>query len=72
MLYKIEKNTPNCSSNTNGSIVITDLSDGDLSFTWLNLPKRVNIFDNGKSVYNLDCGKYYLEIYNLVSTEITC
>lgn len=69
MLYKIEKNTPNCSSNTNGSIVITDLSDGDLSFTWLNLPKRVNIFDNGKSVYNLDCGKYYLEIYNLVSTE---
>ena len=69
MLYKIEKNTPNCSSNTNGSITITDFSEGNLSFTWLNLPKKANIVDEGRSVYNLDCGKYYLEIYNLNSTE---
>lgn len=63
-LYRIEKHTPSCLSRTNGSIIIHDMSVNQLSFSWLNLPEKANISDKGRSVSNLDCGNYFLEIYN--------
>jgi len=68
-LYWIEKTTPSCLSHKNGSIIIHDMTDGDLAFNWLNLPTKANLFDSGRSVYNLDCGSYFLEIFNLESSE---
>lgn len=65
-LYDIKIYSPECASNTNGSIDITDNTRGDsLSFTWLNLPVTAKILNEGKTVLNLDCGKYFVEIYDL-------
>ena len=67
--YQIIKHIPDCSSHTSGSISIQVGADQDLSFSWLNLPSTANILDGGRNVYNLDCGKYFLEIYNLKTQE---
>lgn len=67
--YIIIKNTPSCLHHTNGSITIDDRSNNNLSFNWLNLPTKANIVNNGRGVYNLSCGNYFLEVYNLETTE---
>jgi hypothetical protein len=68
--YLITKKTPSCFNHTNGSISIDDRSNNQLSFNWLNLPANANIVNGGTAVYNLGCGIYFLEIYNL-DTEQT-
>ena len=68
-LYTIKSRSPSCTSETHGSIVIHDNSKNQLSFNWLNLPTKANIADKGRSVSNLDCGTYYLDIYNFETTE---
>jgi len=67
--YIITKNTPSCFYHTNGSISIDDRSKNQLSFNWLNLPASANIVNNGRAVYNLPCGVYFLEVYNLETEE---
>ena len=67
--YYIEKTAPNCLSSTNGSITIKIALDQNLSFNWLNIPKTANVSNNGAAVYNLPCGVYFLEIYDLETEE---
>ena len=67
--YTIEKTAPNCLSSTNGSIIIKTQAANELSFNWLNIPNVSNIVQNGSAVYNLPCGLYFLEIYNLHTEE---
>ena len=63
-LYKVNTFDPNCNNENSGMISIFDHTSGKLSFSWSNLPTECNILDNGKSVYGLNCGDFFLEIYN--------
>lgn len=65
--YSINFIKSKCTHNNNGSINITDLSNGLLSFSWLDLPKDATITDYGKAIYNLGCGIYTLQIYHIVN-----
>jgi hypothetical protein len=62
--YEINYTFPNCLSEYSGTISITDLTNGNLSMTWLNLPETAVINSKGMSVNNLQCGIYELDIYD--------
>jgi hypothetical protein len=64
-LYSIDITKPKCLHKTNGSIIITDLSNGLLSFSWLDVPNTASVADYGRAIYNLNCGIYTLDIYNI-------
>jgi len=78
--YKIDLYTPECTSNTNGGIDIIDLTDNkNLSITWKNLPPDAKVTNHGKTVSNLGCGLYEVNIYDIdnkqdyiESIEIEC
>lgn len=79
LLYNIEINKPKCYNQTDGMITIHDLSNGALSFTWLDVPQSAIVADFGKSVSNLSCGTYTLKIYNItkksnetITLDLTC
>lgn len=65
-LYNISINKPQCQQH-NGHVIITDLSGGTLSFTWVDLPTTASIFDYGKSIYNIGCGLYHLKVYHILN-----
>jgi hypothetical protein len=69
--YSIQTVKPKCIDQKTGSITIIDRSNGLLSFSWTNINTDALIADYGKTVYNLSCGVYTLQIYNLLkkSTE---
>lgn len=66
LLYKINIIKPKCFNETSGSITVTDLSGGILSFTWPDLTKEAVVEDYGRSISNLSCGKYIVKIYNII------
>lgn len=63
-LYKVNIFDPNCNNENSGMISIFDHTSGKLTFSWSNLPEDCNILDNGKAIYNLNCGEFFVEIYN--------
>lgn len=69
--YSIQTVKPQCSDKKNGSVIITDISNGLLSFSWININPDALVTDYGKAIHNLSCGIYTLQVYNLLkrSTE---
>jgi hypothetical protein len=71
-LFNIKAIKPQCSNDNNGSIIINDISNGVLSFSWIDLDTGAVVTDYGRAVYNLVCGTYTLKVYNILkrSNEI--